>query len=179
MDILDLIAKMSKEFAKFKIERKDTSKLIKIISWLLYVITFGSQKTFMTSYVTTIGNTVYIPVGWDSWATDRKISVLKHERVHMRQAKKYGKLLYSFLYLFIWFPFGFAYYRTKFEKEAYIENIKFNYEKYGEGSIRSEHYKEFIVKQFISGNYGWMCPFRKRMEKWYDETVEKVINKTI
>ena len=41
---------------------------------------------------------------------------------------------------------------------------------------QSDKYKEFILSQFLTGKYGWMCPFRNKIEKWYDETVEEIIN---
>jgi hypothetical protein len=170
------ILEIKKEFPKFKIINKKDSLFIKIVGWFLYIITFGSQNSFMESYVTTINNNVYLPKSWNFLKEETKIMILKHERVHMRQAKRYGFVLFSFLYIFVFFPFVFAYYRTKFEKEAYEENIKFAFEKGGEELIRSDKYKEHILKYFLTGQYGWMCPFRSYISEWYDKIVEKIVN---
>lgn len=179
MNALYLIIKQIKdEYLDFKVIKKNDSSLMKVINVILYIITFGYQKDFMENYVTTIGNTVYIPTSWNDWSIEKKIMILKHERVHMRQAAKYGKLWYSFLYLFVWFPFVFAIYRTKFEKEAYVENIKYAIKRGGERLVKSNRYKENMLSYFLTGKYGWMCPFRGKMEKWYDETVERLLKES-
>jgi len=176
MNALYLIIKEIKnEHPNFQVIKKSDSLFMKIIGFLLLVITFGSQKDFMKSYVTTIGETVYTPESWNDWSIDQKVMILKHERVHMRQAVRYGKLWFSILYLFAWFPFVFATYRTKFEKEAYTENLKFAIEKRGEELVKSDKYKENMLSYFLTGKYGWMCPFRGKMEKWYDDTVEELL----
>jgi len=166
---------ISQEIPDFQMLKKSESKFMKVIGALLYVITFGAQKDFMDNYVTTIGDKVYIPNRWDEWSTTKQVMILKHERVHMRQAKRYGKLWFGFLYLFAWFPFVFASYRTMFEKEAYKENIKFAFETGGVALIKSDKYKEMMLSYFLTGSYGWMCPFRGKMEEWYNQTVSEII----
>jgi len=75
---------------------------------------------------TTIGSTIYYPP--DSGYPDRifhddVLATLSHELVHVRQWKKYGWLLLLLYFLFP-LPIGFAYFRWKFEREAYLTEIK-------------------------------------------------------
>lgn len=67
---------------------------------LLGVLMFFN-KDFMTSYVTTIGSSIYFPT--EQYIKDNEknsIAILAHEIVHIAQAEKYGKFLYSLMYLF-------------------------------------------------------------------------------
>ena len=167
------LTEIKNEFPKFKLVKKSDSLFMKILNVLLRIITFNSQKFFMTRYITTIGETVYTPDSWADMSDRSKIIVLRHERVHMRQKKKYTFLLFTILYLLIPFPFFIAYFRMKFEKEAYEESIKLQVLLYSKTSAKSIKFKEFIVKQFTTSMYGWMWVFKSSIEKWVDETVEK------
>lgn len=171
-----LIEEIKKEFLDFKLVYKKNSKLMKFIDLFLRVLTFGKNKTFMTEFVTTIKNTVYLNSEWDNYTDSSKCTLLRHERIHMRQAQRYGFILYTFLYLFVYFPVGFAYYRAKFEKEAYEESIRASYEYYGNLIINSKNYREYIIRQFVGPSYGWMFPFRVKMESWYDSIIQDIIN---
>ena len=83
-----LINDLSNEFPGFEIIPKNQSTLMKIINVILKILSFGLMKTFMTTFVTTIGSKVYVPSSWE-WDETSKISVLRHERVHILQKKKY------------------------------------------------------------------------------------------
>jgi len=177
IDLLDqTVEEIKDEFSSFKIVKKSDSLFMKIIYYLLLIITFGTQKVFMKSYTTTIGNTVYVSSNWERYSVFSKVSLLRHERVHMRQAKKYGMFLYSFLYLMFPLPVGLAYYRAKFEKEAYEETISCAYAEGGEAYVKRVLFREYIVGQFTTGKYLWMWPFRKSVEKWFDKTVDELID---
>jgi hypothetical protein len=92
----------------------------------------------------------------------------------MRQGKKYGRFLFSFLYLLFPLPVGLAYFRKKFEQEAYEESIRAIYQYHGEKAASSSQVREFIISQFTTANYFWMWPFRGNLEKWFDSTIEKI-----
>lgn len=171
----DLCNEIQEEFSDFTMRYKDDSFLMKVLNVVLFVLSFGRQNKFMTSFITTVGNTVYLPRGWFSMRETDRLIVLRHERVHMRQRRKYTSLPFAFLYLFFPFPFVFAYFRAKFEKEAYEESMKAAYEYYGVGIFSRPVYKENIIGHFTSGEYLWMWPFRKSIEAWYDETVKNII----
>ena len=172
-DYETLLVEIKKEFPDFEMIKKTDSKLMKLIDVCLKVITFGQMKTFMTSFITTLGAKIYVIEKWESTRLVDKVEILRHERVHMRQAKKYGRFLFSFLYLLFPLPIGLAYFRKKFEQEAYEESIRTIYQYHGEKAASSSLIKEFIISQFTSANYFWMWPFRGSLEKWYDAAVEK------
>lgn len=173
----ELLDNIRAEFPSFEVCPKTESRLITVIDVLLRAITFGSTKDFMTRYTTTIGTTVYTPTSWDSMPETSRMTILRHERVHMQQAQLYGRLLFSLLYLFWPLPLGLAYYRAKFEMEAYTETLQAQYEYHGEAAIVSALNKQFIVGQFTSGAYGWMWPFKSKVEAWYDRQVQWITSK--
>jgi hypothetical protein len=80
----------------FAIKYKNASLFMKILGFLLFF-----NKGFMTKYITTIGSNIYFPnEEFISSKNQSAISVLAHELVHIQQAKKYGSILFSILYLF-------------------------------------------------------------------------------
>ena len=87
-----LLDEIKTEFPDFKLMKKKDSKLMNAIDGFLKVITFGQMMNFMESFVTTIGNTVYVPSAWDSKSPSAKAITMRHERVHMRQSKIMGRL---------------------------------------------------------------------------------------
>jgi hypothetical protein len=86
----------------------------------------------------------------------------------MRQVKKYGSFWFNFLYLFFPVPFLFAYYRAKFEKEAYEETIKFAKIIGGVELLNDKKFKNHIISQFTTGKYGWMWINKRDIEDWYE-----------
>lgn len=171
-----LTAEIRKEFPDFNIVRKRDSTLMKVISVFLAIITFGLMRVFMTGFYTTLGDTIYVPDGWDTASEQSKCATLRHERVHMRQARKYTRFLFSFSYVFVFLPGGLSFFRMKFEKEAYEETIRAWYEYGGAVVIQNYAFREDMIKHFVTSQYVWMWPFRKNIETWYDDAVEKVLN---
>ncbi len=70
-------------------------------------------------------------------------------------------------------PGGLAYFRKKFEMEAYEESLR-TLHKYLGIKAFTPALKEFYISQFTSANYFWMWPFRKNLEAWYDGVVAKI-----
>jgi hypothetical protein len=174
MDNLDLIQEeIRKEFPKFRLTKKSDSKLMSIINIVLKIITFGKMKTFITRYVTTIGTTVYTPLNWDEKSDITKAIILRHERVHMRQSRRYSMIVFRFLYLFV-LPTVFAFFRTKFEKEAYEESMRAIVQLRGP-DVLDDNARERFIRYFTSADYFWMWPFRHTMEKWYDESKDRIL----
>lgn len=164
------------EFPKFRLVRKQNSRLMRVLATVLRVVTFGAQAHFMDRYVTTVGQTVFVPIGWDDWDSHERVSVLRHERVHMRQARRYTFPLFMLLYLLLPLPVGLAYFRARFEWEAYKETIRAIYEQ--GGLVAVTRAKPWIVMQFTSGAYGWMWPFPRVVVRWYDEAVGELLEGT-
>lgn len=175
----DLLDDLRKEFPSFKLVAKRDSLLMKLIAGFLFLITLGMQREFMTEYITTIGCCVYVPPRWYEDSYVNRMIVLRHERIHMRQKQRYGMLLFSLMYLFLPLPGGFAYFRAKFEMEAYEETIKATLELYPDAAtwIRAYAYKEQMLQNFIGASYFWMWPFRARLERWYLTAVNKALAK--
>ena len=170
-----LLEETKKEFPDFEIIEKEKSALMKLIDVALKIITFGQMKLFMTGFITVLGNKVYVPGSWEDATVTSKAEIIRHERVHMRQSKKYGRVLFSILYLLVPFPLGIAYFRKKFEQEAYEESFKAIYEYHGEKAF-TPRLKESMIAHFTTAQYFWMWPFRKSVEAWYDEAVKKTLS---
>lgn len=166
------------EFPSFKIVNKSDSWLMRVVNVILKILTLGAQSTFMSGYTTTIGNTVYVSSNWISYTTSQRLIILRHERVHMRQRKKYTMPLFTLLYLFAYLPGGLAYFRMKFEKEAYEETMNAMCDLLISGPqlLQTKEYKAQMVAHFTGPEYFWMWPFKKSIEAWYDVTSKKVID---
>jgi hypothetical protein len=174
----ELIAAIKGEFPDFKLKEKSNSTLMQIVNVLLHALTFGYMDEFMTRFITTIGNTIYVHSKWytSDLSDEEKIVILRHERVHMRQRRKYGSFLYTLMYVFLPFPCVFSYYRMKFEQEAYEETFRAQVDYFPNANWLGESFhKKWIMKYFVSAEYFWMWPFKKSVSDWYDSAVEKAL----
>ena len=166
-----LVADLREELPRFRIVRKDRSRLHRIIDRVLVVVTFGQMRTYLDGYQTTIGNTVYVTSDWDDWDPDRRYVTLRHEAVHLRQFRKYTLPVMAVLYVLLPLPLGLAYFRAQFEREAYAESIRAAAEVWGNAKPRTADYRNHVIEQFMGPSYGWMWPFRKSLERWYDQVL--------
>jgi hypothetical protein len=110
-----------------------------------------------TNYWITIKDTVYYPdwyPNFDKVDPKDRLDIIEHEEVHPPQWKRYGTFGYIFLYLFIPFPIFFAYFRWKFEREAYLVNI-----------VRGDWTIEEVVDA-LWGGYLWTWP-KPLMRRWF------------
>jgi len=171
-DVAELQLEIRAEFPSFKILRKEDSTLMRAIHWFLVVITFGSMRAFLISYITTIGYTVYVPTAWPMFNSAEQMEILRHERVHMRQRRRLSMPVFSFLYLFV-LPFGLAFFRKKFEMEAYEESIRAANE-YGL-DITSDAYRDRMVAHFVTSQYIWMWPFKSSVLAWFEDAKKKTL----
>jgi len=167
------LVEVTKKFPKFKLVKKSDSLLMKIFNIFFLIFSFGSNKVFMTHVTTTIGYTVYIPSRWLSMSAFSRVEILNHEAVHMTQRKKIG-FLFFFLYLLFPLPIFFAYYRTKFEKEAYAESLRQMVKYYGIEVLDDPKLKSSMVSHFTSGQYLWMWILKSSIETWFDQTVQSL-----
>ncbi len=171
-----LFREIEREFPKFRFMYKDESFLMKFCNVALMVLTLGMMRTFMTRFTTVVGYTMYVSrKGWYDLPPIGRAIVMRHERVHMRQRRKYGMFLYSFLYLLCPLPAGLAYFRMKFEREAYEESILAAVE-LGLDS-KDGKFRANVIRAFVSPSYLWMWPFRKEVEAWYDEAAVRAMAK--
>lgn len=90
----DYIELVRKKWPKVRVVEKESSRLMKVIGWFLYVTCIN--KDFF-DYITTIHWVIYwpkdLPIG-DSEA----FRILNHELKHVHQYKTYG-ILYDFAYM--------------------------------------------------------------------------------
>jgi hypothetical protein len=169
-----LLRDIHEEFPAFRIVAKAGNALSIAIDAALRVITLGAQRHYMTRYHTVIGDTLYVPESWETMGDVARVILLRHERVHLRQRRRYGFIPFAALYLLPIFPLGLAYFRARFEWEAYRETLRATAELRGldalhDGALRSE-----IVRRFVSGDYGWMWPFSRSVERWFDQAVVEI-----
>jgi len=176
---------IKKEFPKFEIIDKRDSKLMKLLSKVLFF-----NKTFMTSYITVIGSKVYVPkMPWKKTNPFSAISVLSHEWVHMKDGKRLG-FMFKFLYLFpqiltplfllgFWNPWFFfclfflapwpALWRAKFELRGYTISMAVSWWLLD----RTPDY-DFYVKQFTGPGYYYMYPFEDYMRERLEEEFKRI-----
>jgi len=162
------VAELSREFPAFRIVYKRDSALCRAIHGALLLLTFGGQREFLSGYYTVLGDTLYVPDSWDQLEGDDRVILLRHERVHLRQRRRYGSVGMALLYLLPFLPLGLAYGRARIEWEAYRETLRATFELKGRAAAFDPGLRRRIVMRFTGPDYGWMWPFRRSVERWYD-----------
>lgn len=151
-----------------------------ILHWIVFVITFGSNKTFKDGYCQTFGKWICVPTSWKSLNPYYvgRLATLKHELIHVKQYKTYGlgsatlgMIPVGILYLLIPIPIGFAWFRWLFEREAYVESIK-TYKEF-EGNDMVSRYIERCVTNLTTGQYAWTMPFPNYVRNYFINAVGK------
>ena len=173
-DLYSLIDEIKEEFPDFELKSKSSSGFMKFLNVCLLIITAGQMKTFMDKFTTTIGYTVYTPEEWILWGHVRQAGILNHERVHLRQRKDKGSFWFSLSYLLLPCPCVWAYYRMKYEMEAYEVTMAGAYELHGSAVLRDAAFRDSMIQNFTGASYFWTWPWRKRIERWYDETADRL-----
>jgi len=169
-----LVDSIREEFPTFRIVAKRDSLLSRAIDLALKVLTLGGQREYLTRYHTVIGYTLYVPLSWEQTGDLDRAILLRHERVHMRQRRRLGMALMTFLYLVPFFPLGLAYGRARLEWEAYAETLRATAELAGLSAARAPALRDQIVGRFTGSAYGWMWPFRRTVERWYDGVIAEL-----
>jgi len=162
----------NKHFPKLKIKYKDKSFFMKLLSYILFF-----NKKFLTSYVTTIGNTIYYPSKeYINENEKRSIIILCHELMHLKQyffGFSFTYLMPQSLALFVLFgfinPYWFicllfllpipSYTRFMYELEAYSITM------YVQNKLGLNTNINNIIEKFIGPDYYYMLPFKEEVEK--------------
>lgn len=181
-----LIQLIQKEFPDFKVVCKNQSKFMLLLSKILFF-----NKKFMSHYVTTIGNTIYVPDPSFFDDDDSAFSTIAHEYVHMCDHKKYG-LLFNFGYLFpqilsllsllsfydIKWLFCLLFLlplpslgRAYFEYRGYSMSMACYYWIYKE-KPPIPHYVDY----FTTSLYYWMYPHKGYIEKKLEQSLNDILN---
>ncbi|MFN9814133.1 MAG: hypothetical protein ACK6CU_31370 [Deltaproteobacteria bacterium] len=168
------LASLRAEFPTLRLVRKQDDVGQRLLDLLLRIGTLNQQRAYLTAYTTVIGTTVYTPSSWESRSDDERYVTLRHEAVHLRQARRMGQLRLSLLYGLVFFPVVLAWGRAKIEWEAYAETLSAMAEVHGLAYASSRPVREHIVRQFTSAAYGWMWPFPRQVNRWIDEELRKI-----
>ena len=164
----EYILQLQREFPKLRIVRKPEwmRRLFAspLLSWL-----------HLNDFTQAIWNTIYLVEGWEGRSSTEQIVTLRHEAVHLRQFRRYGPLLMSILYLFIFFPIGLAYFRAKFEREAYTESLIAKLQYLGFSQEQLERHRRRYLQVFTTREYLWAWPFKKAVLRWAEEDINTAI----
>lgn len=169
-----LVGEIRREFPHLRLIKKSESTLQRAIHQFLRVVTLGGMSSYLDSYQTTIGYTIYLTDDWDRRDPRERYCTLRHEAVHLRQFRRFTWPGMALLYVLLPVPFGLAYFRARFEMAAYEESIRAAAEVYGPEFPRQPAYRDRILAQFCGPSYGWMWPFRGTLERWYDGVLESL-----
>ena len=161
-----LLADIQRRFPSFAIVKKRDVALQKAIDLFLKAITLGGQRSYLTRYHTVLFGKLYVPDTWDEMTDVDRVILLRHERVHLLQGRRMGFLVMAFVYLLPYFPLGLAYGRARIEWEAYEETIAATLEFKGQAAALA--LKPWLVERFTGPDYGWMWPFPRTIERWFD-----------
>lgn len=172
-------------FPKLKIAYKDKSSFMKLLGKIMFF-----NPGFMTTYTTTIGNTVYFP-NEDATTRQSAIILLMHELVHVADAER-SHILFSILYLFpqilcllaipILFLFGWklafipllfllpipSYFRMQDEKKGYTISL-YTMNKLG---LDPNDRIAFYTSQFKLSTYYFTWPFSSINTYFIDAAVK-------
>jgi hypothetical protein len=169
-----LVEEIRGEFPSFAIRPKSESSLQRAIDIALKFITLGAQHEYLTRYHTVLGYTLWVPSKWPQSSDDDRYILLRHERVHLRQRRRYGMIGMTLIYLLPILPLGLAWGRARIEWEAYAETLRATAEVKGIDAARDRALHDYIVRQFCSGAYGWMWPFPGVIRRWIDELLRQI-----
>ena len=183
--LANILSAIEYEFPDFKIVDKRESKLMRLLSKLLFF-----NKNFMSRYITVIGNTVYVPTkDWIKEDAYRSLSVFCHEWVHMKDNRRLGpffKLLYLSPQIFsllavlgFWNPLWFLFLicllpvpsptRSELEMRGYAVTMAVNW-----WLLERKPNYDWYSKQFTSSSYYWMDPFKKDVLKDLQKEFDRI-----
>jgi hypothetical protein len=158
-----------REFPRFAVVPKRGDPLQRAIAGVLFAITLGGQRHYLTRYHTVLFGKLYVPDGWERMDDDERYILLRHERVHLRQRRRMGDVWMAFVYLVPFFPLGLAWGRARIEWEAYVETIRATAEVRSLAAARTLEAE--IVRRFVGPDYGWMWPFPRVVRRWFHEVI--------
>ena len=164
-----LLDEIRGEFPRFAIVPKRGDRLQRAIAAVLFVLTLGGQRHYLTRYHTVLFGKLYVPDVWDRMGDEERYVLLRHERVHLRQRRRMGDVWMAFVYLLPFLPLGLAWGRARIEWEAYVETIRATAEVRSIDAARA--LEPEIVRRFVGPDYGWMWPFPRVVRRWFREVI--------
>ena len=158
-----MLLEVKKEFPNFEVIKKEDSKLMRILFEATLMRLWCPN--FMLTYTTVFAGKAYMPEKFIGTLTGYEI--LRHERVHLRDAKKYP-IIFELSYL-LFLPTVFSM-RAFWEFRAYCESLKAQNELYGYISTRNLN---FYIDQFVGSSYFFMFPFKKTLRRKFLECIDR------
>lgn len=177
--------KLIEQDVPIKIKYKDENSFMKFLNTFMKYI----APTFMTTFTTTIGNTVYFP-SRDYVIREENLAlrILAHEAIHLLDAKRLTGVLFSLSYLFpqilalgfLSFPllglwsllFLLFLLPIPSPTRFYLETRGYSM------NVITHHNPSFIidsyVKYFTSWEYYKMYPFEKKVKKKIEKWMQKM-----
>jgi len=146
--------------------------------WWMRALCKIMGKTFRERFWTTIGKTMYYPTNVEPETAVLGLEcsvaratfnmrlknegwrhVIEHELYHVEQYRRFWHF-YSLLYLLVPLPILFAYFRWRFERVAYLHQIK--------------HYGRSVevTVDLLWRVYGWCWP-KPLMRRWFNKELRK------
>lgn len=143
-----IVDEIRAEFPRVRIVPKHESRLMRL-AFNLGLMRLWCPR-FMETYTTVFGSTIAMP----AWliGTTSGARVLRHERVHLRDARSWP-VLFHLSYVLL--PIGPSF-RALWELRAYRETLRCELE--ATGRI-SDGTLAFVASQFTGSSYLWMWPF--------------------
>jgi hypothetical protein len=143
--------------------------LWRVIDVVYRILTLNKVKKASTRYVTTLGPYIFYPAEWQhSTLTVRDYVTLRHEAIHLEQYNSLckmniwlGSLLFTFLYFFMFFPIGLAYFRYRYERQAYVTTFLVG-QRFG-----IIYNPEAFVTALTGSAYLWAWPFKKSVRAYF------------
>lgn len=172
-----LLVDIKDEFPEFDIINKKYSKFSQMLGKLSFW-----NKEFNSLYSTTIGPKIYHYGGssenrpaWSERSFEDKYFTMLHERIHMRQMRDVGGLIpFFFVFGLIPLPAKLAYFRMKWEMEAYEIDIYHSLKKRGRNYVLGPKYRKFLLDQFCGPFYMWMWYDPDYIMDWLEHTVSAI-----
>jgi hypothetical protein len=167
-----LLTAIHREFPSFEIVRKEGDVLQRALSVVIAVLTFGGQRSYLTTYHTVLFGKLYVAKNFDRLDDDARYVLLSHERIHLRQRQRMGDVAMAFLYLLPIFPLFLALGRARIEWEAYEATLLATAEVGGLDAAKA--LEPEIVRRFVGPDYGWMWPFPRTVRRWIRDSIAKL-----
>ncbi|QQR91822.1 MAG: hypothetical protein IPJ88_09025 [Myxococcales bacterium] len=169
-----LVKELTLRYPSFALISKQQSTVCRMIDFALRVVTLNMNRSFMIDVVTTLGQVIYLPRDWSKRSDAERYAVLRHEAVHLEQFSRLGFFVMAVVYVFVFFPFGLAWGRARLEWQAYEETMRVHSELYGIRALEQDAFRRKLVRLFTGPAYGWMWPFPRTIERWYDKSLSSI-----
>ncbi|MCC6622544.1 MAG: hypothetical protein IT385_14865 [Deltaproteobacteria bacterium] len=160
------LEELERELPRLVILPKGRSRLCRVIDRALRIVTFGGMRTFLTGFVTTLGQRIYVPDDWERVPPGQRYCTLRHEIVHVRQFRRFTFPGMVVLYLLLPLPVGFSPGRAWLEWQAYKETLAAHWQVHGPAYAKSNAMAEHIVARFVGPEYAWMWVSGRHVRSW-------------